>query len=942
MAAAAAADNAAVDNSAVENVAGDIAAVAVAAPPSSGFHNGDDDDDPAFLVATTATTALSQEEEDGAKSGMRLPDAPADAARGAADVHDDPWAGAVSPEETAGPLSTLVFAWMDALFRRGYRKPLTLADLYPLAQRYRAAPRADAFESIWAAELAAAKSGGEGGSNDGGMRDGGGSSGRRPRSPRVWRVLARLFARAFLPIGLLKFLSDSSNIVSTLVLQQLIDYVAAAATSSPPSIGLGLGLAAGMFALNMVASTCLAFFFQRATAYAIAVRATLTSVVYRKALRLSAAARLHFDAGRVTNMVSSDLARMEQFVIFFHLMWTFVVQVAFIVGLLVRVMGASALAGVAILLLMAPLQATIIRALVGFRKRNAATTDQRIRLTGEVLAAMRVVKFFAWEDAFLDRILGVRARELRPVFRANLLRSFVTACGFAIPVLAAAVSYAVYAATSPTFSSSVVFTALALFNQLRNPVMWVPNMVSAVADASVALRRVQELLDSEERDFRPDVDPAMEAAVEVRHGTFSWESPAPDAAVPPKTAAAAAAAAAVAPPPAAAPGDPGAKESVAVAVTATAQAPRQALTDIELTLPRGALVAVVGAVGSGKTSLVASMVGQLRPQSSATRVRLCGAPLYAPQQPWILNTTVRANVLFGREFRPATYARAVAACALRRDLRALPAGDATEIGERGVTLSGGQKQRVSLARAAYAALCEAEDTARAATSGGGGGGDGGNAGAGGVVLLDDPLSAVDAHVGRHIFEQCICGVLKGKTRVFVTHQLHLVPRCDLVISLADGQVAEFGTFGELMAADGAFARLMRSHGGGGGGGVAAGGGANEGAEAEEGVSADAAPAKEGAAYDIDGDEDEDNDDDDDDDVDGDNETDIAGEAGGKGAGSSGGKEGAAARRRTDGRVVEVEDRQTGTLQSSVFAAFAVAMGGWPYLSLVTTVLVFTQ
>ena len=163
------------------------------------------------------------------------------------------------------------------------------------------------------------------------------------------------------------------------------------------------------------------------------------------------------------------------------------------------------------------------------------------------------------------------------------------------------------------------------------------------------------------------------------------------------------------------------------------------LKDIDLTIRRGTLTAIVGPVGSGKSSLIGALLGELEVASG--EVRVGGKVAYVPQQAWMQNCTVRDNITFGTDFSGAAYEATVDACALRPDLEMLPGGDMTEIGEKGINLSGGQKQRVSLARAVYN---DAE-----------------------VYLLDDPLSAVDSHVGKHIFEQVIdnsSGVLRDKTR----------------------------------------------------------------------------------------------------------------------------------------------------------------------------------
>lgn len=204
------------------------------------------------------------------------------------------------------------------------------------------------------------------------------------------------------------------------------------------------------------------------------------------------------------------------------------------------------------------------------------------------------------------------------------------------------------------------------------------------------------------------------------------------------------------------------------------------LSDIDFEIGRNELVAIVGGVGSGKSSLLAALAGEMRRTSG--EVILGASRAFCPQYAWVQNTTVQNNILFGKRFDPTWYQKVVEACALLPDLSILPNGDATEIGERGITLSGGQKQRLNIARAIY---FDAD-----------------------IILLDDPLNAVDAHVGKHIFDQAICGLLKNKCRILATHQLHVLHRCDRIIWFEEGRIVANDTFQNLMETSHAFSQMM--------------------------------------------------------------------------------------------------------------------------------------
>jgi ATP-binding cassette, subfamily C (CFTR/MRP), member 1 len=201
---------------------------------------------------------------------------------------------------------------------------------------------------------------------------------------------------------------------------------------------------------------------------------------------------------------------------------------------------------------------------------------------------------------------------------------------------------------------------------------------------------------------------------------------------------------------------------------------------ISFNVNQGEFIVVVGEIGSGKSSLLAAIVGEMR--RTKGMIKLDGSEGFCPQTPWIQNDTLRNNILFGKVFDQAKYDQVILNRALEPDLEMLPNGDSTEIGERGVTLSGGQKARVNLARAAYN---DAE-----------------------IYLLDDPLSAVDAHVGHHLLEKCICGLMAGKTRILVTHQLHALPQADRIFCMKEGLIVEQGIYEELLSGKGNFARRL--------------------------------------------------------------------------------------------------------------------------------------
>lgn len=318
----------------------------------------------------------------------------------------------------------------------------------------------------------------------------------------------------------------------------------------------------------------------------------------------------------------------------------------------------------------------------------------------ELLHGIKVIKFFAWECSFQRRITTIRDEELLNLRKTALLSSFVQFMWMSTPLFVSIVTFMTYTLAGYDLNATTAFTALSLFNILRFPLNVLPSIITQVVQAAVSLKRLSKYLLAEEID--PNVVSKHkengEVAVSISNGEFAWSS---DDNVP------------------------------------------STLRDINLTVRHGELLAVVGTVGSGKSSLLSSILGDIRKKSG--KIDLYGSVAYVAQEAWIQNATLRDNILFGLPWDEERYNTAVKVCELEQDLVILPNRDLTEIGEKGINLSGGQKQRVSMARAVYA-----------------------NAD---VYLLDDPLSAVDAHVGRNIFNECICKALDGKTRILVTHQL---------------------------------------------------------------------------------------------------------------------------------------------------------------------------
>jgi ATP-binding cassette subfamily C (CFTR/MRP) protein 1 len=493
--------------------------------------------------------------------------------------------------------------------------------------------------------------------------------------------------------------------------------------------------------------------------------------------------------GRIVNLMSTDTYRVDQASGFFHMIWTAPIGILITTALLLINLTYSAVPGLGLILIAMPLLGKAVKVL--FRRRVAINkiTDQRVSLTQEILQGVRFVKYFGWETSFLERIQNIRKKEIRAIQVLLTIRNLILAIGMSMPVFASMVSFITYSQVHKGLDPARIFSSLALFNSMRIPLNFLPLVIGQVIDANASVKRIQEFLLAEEAEESATWDYNAKDAVVIKNADFTWErhptQEAEDAPVGPGGAAAKKAAAKQ---------DKkdnrasvqskqgGSGTATPSDITVVEEETPFSMQGIDLTFGRNELVAIIGTVGSGKSSLLAALAGDMRKTSG--EVVIGASRAFCPQYAWIQNATVRENIIFGKDFDQKWYDEVVDACALRADLDMLPAGDKTEIGERGITVSGGQKQRMNIARAIYF-----------------------NAD---IILMDDPLSAVDAHVGRHIMDNAICGLLKNKCRILATHQLHVLNRCDRIIWVEEGRVQAVDTFDALMSNNEGFQQLMKS------------------------------------------------------------------------------------------------------------------------------------
>ncbi|BGO90746.1 hypothetical protein NBRC10512v2_002998 [Rhodotorula toruloides] len=747
------------------------------------------------------------------------------------------------PFATANFLSKITFYWIQPMLITGYQRTLVPTDLWKLHEDFQASFLADRlvanFERRRKAVEAWNKALEDGSYKPSALRRAWwrvgkafGGKGDGKRQVGLALAISDTFFWRFWSAGILKVISDGLLVTSPLVTRALITFGTKAYAAhrgipgyEPDPIGVGIGLAFGLWGMQIVASLCLHSFFERSAGTGVLVRAALIAAIYRKAMVLSGKARTVITNGRLVNHIGTDISRIDFCAGFFHMSWTAPIQLLVIMAILLVQIGPSCLVGIAFLLLMIPPQSWAMKKMFGFRRKAMVWTDKRARLIGELLGGMRILKFFAWEIPYLAKLQEYRAKELRQVRNLLVSRAATTGVAMSLPTLATVLAFITYASTGHQQTAQSIFTSFTLFQLIRMPLMMLPMSLSTITDAKNALGRLVEVFLADEREVTLDVNPTAKYAVEVTDADFQWESPPPDSAPKSKKEQAKLAAKVKKETKSAkkerkekekkakvelklaenAPADPESTENSGDATAGVPDAtgvkgeqdtadptttPEEKevlqLRDVNLKIPRGQLCAIVGAVGSGKSSLLQALVGEMR--KTRGDIKFGGTIAYAAQQAWMQSCSLKDNILFGQPYDEERYRRVIHDACLEADLEMLPYGDATEIGEKGVTLSGGQKQRVNIARTLYYPAD--------------------------IVLLDDPLSAVDAHVGKALFDNAICGSLAGKTRILVTHALHFLPRVDYIICLDHGKITQEGTYAELVAdKEGAFSQLMEEFGG---------------------------------------------------------------------------------------------------------------------------------
>jgi ABC-type multidrug transport system fused ATPase/permease subunit len=674
-----------------------------------------------------------------------------------------------SGEQTASVLSLATFSWLDKLIVRGYRKTTEMEDVWNLPPKDKAATVVSDYRQLKKTQILA------------------------------WHLL-RYFRTELLIQASWAGFSGLLTFAPTLLLKAILEYMEN--PSSKPAN------AAWFFVILLFISGCAAALADGQTLWigrkiCIRLRAIIIGELYDKALKrrvstgtdkilgqekkeAQAKQKLlervvsfvrkkkaqnpqnvptikagqdesQVSSGAIINLMAVDSFKVAEICAYLHFLWAISpVQCVVALVLLYRILGYSSIAGIGMMAALLPVNLVISKQFAKKQKQILAATDGRINTTNEVLSNIRIIKFFAWEQRFMDQVNEKRVVEIQHLRGRYILWATAATVWAGAPILITFLSFLVYTVVEKKdLVPSVAFTALSLFQILRIPLDQLADMVAHVQESKVSVDRIEEYLNEPETDKyellkNEQYDEFNDPVIGFDDATFSW----------------------------------GGKDQD----LESADSPFR-MIDLNVRFKVGQLNVVAGSTGCGKTSLLMALLGEM------TRVRgevflpgsrsredlapdpktgLTNSVAYCAQQAWLVNDTIKENIVFASPWDPIRYKRVIEACSLQRDLEILDAGDETLVGEKGVTLSGGQKQRISLARALYSKARH--------------------------LLLDDILSAVDSHTSKWIFDRALLGpLMQNRTCILVTHNVALcMPYADFAVVIDNGRITAQGTASEVI------------------------------------------------------------------------------------------------------------------------------------------------
>ncbi|KAG5307336.1 MRP4 protein, partial [Acromyrmex insinuator] len=699
-----------------------------------------------------------------------------------------------NPKENANVFSVLFFWWMRELFMTGSKRDLEESDIYRPIKEDESQKITDHLEKYWNCELDKLKNleytlG----------KDGQKVSLKKNVRPRLYKAIFKVFWLPYMTIGICVFIQCSVIRVAIPIIQSWIVNYFSKNSNLKYKIEKNEVL---LYVVFMVLCSFISVLMMHHTILqslhiGMKIRVCCSSLLYRKLLRLNRASMNQTSTGQIMNLLSNDVNRFDQLTSFLNYVWIMPFQIIIMGTIMWQKIGISVLVGIGSLLIIALLvQGTFSLLSRRIRAMIAPLTDRRVQLMSELVAGIQVVKMYAWEKPFSKIVSVTRELEIKKIKFSSYVRAAYLAIIVFTERLTLYFALITFVLMGNDLTADVTYEMSTYFNMLQlTTALYFPQALIMLGESMVSLNRLEDFLLMDEVNMdrsqktsqlqfkSQKSNEATNAENEIdryisRNGSIGLSELQGSLDLPVYV-----------------------KLQRVSANWINGQLP-PTLCNISLIIKPGQLCAMVGAVGSGKSSVLHLLLKELNPgaglviltQDSSknnfegnlsngyftnnSNLRIS----YASQEPWLFGGTVRDNILFGQPYDKARYMQVANVCALTKDFQQFPQGDMTLVGDRGVSLSGGQRARINLARAVY----------RQAD----------------LYLFDDPLSAVDTRVARHLYRNCITEYLHDKTRILVTHQLQFLKRADHIVVLDRGFVKMQGNYNEIVKSNKNFIGMM--------------------------------------------------------------------------------------------------------------------------------------
>ncbi|XP_015117545.1 multidrug resistance-associated protein 4 [Diachasma alloeum] len=660
-----------------------------------------------------------------------------------------------NPRETANFFGVVFWTWTIKFFKLGYSKILAREDLYDPLNDDQSNSLGDRIDKHWKGECERAA--------------------KHRRSPSLTRVLFKCFWWELVWLGALQIINEFLLRLGTpMLIGQLLRYFR---EDKGISYNETLMYAGGVCLATAIFAIAANHWLYQVYHIGGRIRIAVCSLVYRKALRLNVTSLSETTPGKIVNLLANDVNRFDLILVFIHYLWSAPLAAIIVGYFLWTEAGYSGLIGITVISIIVPIQSYTGKLSAKYRLQTTVKTDERVRVMNEIISGVQVIKMYAWEKPFCQKIALIRKLELSIIRKNSWIHGAFMTLYLFVPRTALYCTLVGMILFGQQLSTEKVFVFFAYYSVLAEVMGFMFSRgISEIAQCIVTVKRLESLLMTKE--FRTDMDwTAMKMITSKRISKLGVGKA--DREMSPER------------PVRSDPNEghrkyvPDTKKSTSIRlVNLTAKwddkSIENTLQDVNSEIERGKVYIVIGAVGSGKSSLISAILGEM--SITEGHVDINGSISYASQEAWIFGSTVRQNILFGQPYDPHRYEEVVKVCALPSDFEQFPLGDQTILGERGNSLSGGQKARINLARSVY----RKSD----------------------IYIFDDPLSAVDTQVGKYLFEECVEKYLEGTTRILVTHQLQYINGSNEILLVEHGKLEKFRNYDELLSARSEYSKLL--------------------------------------------------------------------------------------------------------------------------------------